>query len=187
MVWSWIYNNKVLFDNKLEEFTMDSMKLILTGLAIVLLLSGNAGAAPRIAILDFELNDITSMPNTPQELLRTASIQPLLEQAIRQSGNYEIVRLKTEDQQAANSSFGYLFRFDDLAAKLGEQFGADWVIVGQHSKPSFLFSYLMAHVINVKNQTLAASYAIELKGNHEKVTQRAVKSLANKIHTLISQ
>lgn len=166
---------------------MNSMKSILIGLTIVLLLLGNAVAAPRIAILDFELNDITSLPNTPQELLRTASIQPLLEQAISQSGDYEIVQIKTGDQQAANSSFGYLFRFDDLAAKLGEQYGADWIIVGQHSKPSFLYSYLIAHVINVETQTLAASYAIELKGNHEKVTQRGVKSLANKIHALIDK
>ncbi|MGZ8944165.1 MAG: DUF2380 domain-containing protein, partial [Methylococcaceae bacterium] len=90
-------------------------------------------------------------------------------------------------QAAANSSFGYLFRFNDLAAKLGEQFGADWIIVSQHTKPSFLFSYLMAHVINVKTQTLVASYDIELKGNHEKVTQRGVKSLANKIHALINR
>ena len=166
---------------------MNSLKSILLAPAMCLLLLSNADAAPRIAILDFELNDITSLPNTPQELLRTASITPLLEQAISGIGNYEIIHIKTEDQQAANSSFGYLFRFNDLAAKLGEQYDADWIIVSQHSKPSFLFSYLIAHVINVKTQTLAASYDIELKGNHEKVTQRGVKSLANKIHGLLNK
>ena len=114
-------------------------------------------------------------------------MRPLLEQAISRYGDFEIIQIKTKDQQAANSSFGYLFRFNDLAVKLGEQYGADWIVVSQHSKPSFLFSYLMAHVINVKTQTLAASYAIELKGNHEKVTQRSVKSLANKIHALIDK
>jgi hypothetical protein len=160
---------------------------ILKTLAISLLLLSNAEAAPRIAVLNFELNDITSLPNTPQEKLRTASMQPLLEQAISQSGDFEIIHIKTEDQIAANSSFGYLFRFNDLAAKLGEQYGADWIIVSQHSKPSFLFSYLMSHVINVKTQTLAASYDIELKGNHEKVTKRGVRSLANKIHALIDR
>ena len=152
-----------------------------------LLLLSNAEAAPRIAVLNFELNDITSLPNIPQEQLRTASMQPLLEQGISQSGAYEIIHIKPEAQLAANSSFGYLFRFNDLAAKLGDQQGADWIVVGQHSKPSFLFSYLMAHVINVKTQALVASYAIELKGNHEKVTQRGVKSLANKIHALINK
>jgi hypothetical protein len=156
-------------------------------LAMSLLLLSNANSAPRIAILNFELNDITSLPNTPQEQLRTATIRPLLEQAISLTGDFEIIDVNAEAQAKANSSFGYLFRFSDLAAKLGEQFGADWIVVSQHSKPSFLFSYLMAHVINVKTQTLAASYAIELKGTHEKVTQRGVKSLANEIHALISE
>ncbi len=165
---------------------MNSLKSTLIALAINLLLLSNVDAAQRIVILNFELNDMTSLPNTPQEQLRTASIRPLLEQAISQSGDYEIIHINTEDQAAANSSFGYLFRFNDLAARLGEQFGADWIIVSQHTKPSFLFSYLMAHVINVKTQTLTASYDIELKGNHEKVTQRGVKSLANKIHALIN-
>jgi hypothetical protein len=166
---------------------MDSLKSILTGLALGLLLLGNADATPRIAILNFELNDITSLPNTPQEQLRTASIRPLLEQALEQTGDYEIVPIKPEDQLAANSSFGYLFRFNDLAAKLGEQYGADWIVVSQHSKPSFLFSYLMSHVINVKTKALVARYDIELKGNHEKVTQRGVKSLAGKIQVLIGK
>ena len=160
-----------------------------TGIILfIILLSSNIGyAASRIAVLNFELNDITSLPNTPQEQLRTASISPLLEQAISATGNYEIIHINAAAQATANSSFGYLFRFNDLAAKLGEQYGADWIIVSQHSKPSFLFSYLMSHVINVKTQTLAASYDIELKGNHEKVTKRGVRSLANKIHALIDR
>ena len=163
---------------------LTSMGIILS---IMLLSSNIANAAPRLAILNFELNDITSLPNTQQEQLRTASIRPLLEQAISQTGDYEIIHINSEAQLAANSSFGYLFRFNDLAARLGEQFGADWIVVSQHSKPSFLYSYLMAHVINVKTQTLAASYDIELKGNHEKVTHRGVRSLANKIHALIDK
>jgi len=166
---------------------MNNLKLTLLALTMSLPLLSNADAAQRIAILNFELNDITSLPNTPQEQLRTASMQPLLEQAISQTSDVEVIHINTEAQLAANSSFGYLFRFNDLAAKLGEQFGADWVVVSHHSKPSFLFSYLMAHVINVKTQTLAASYDIELKGNNEKVTQRGVKSLANKIHKLINK
>lgn len=166
---------------------MNILKATALALAMILLLSNTVNAAQRIAVLNFELNDITSLPNTPQEQLRTASMQPLLEQAISQSGDYEIVHINAAAQAAANSSFGYLFRFNDLAAKLGEQFGADWIVVSQHSKPSFLFSYLMTHLINVKNQTLAASYDIELKGNHEKVTQRGVKSLANQIHTSINK
>ncbi len=88
------------------------MKILKSALLILcmgLLLSNTVYAAQRIAILNFELNDITSLPNTPEERLRTASIHSLLEQAISQSGDYEIVHINVGAQAAANSSFGYLF------------------------------------------------------------------------------
>ena len=163
---------------------LTSMGIILS---LLVLASNMAQAASRIAILDFELNDITSLPNTSQEQLRTAAIRSLLEQALSELGDVEIIHIDAADQAAANSSFGYLFRFNDLAAELGEQLEADWVIVGQHSKPSFLFSYLLAHLVDVKNRKLAADFAIELKGNHEKVTCRGVRSLAKKIHASINK
>ncbi|MFI3119357.1 MAG: hypothetical protein QX203_05225 [Methylococcaceae bacterium] len=42
-------------------------------------------------------------------------------------------------------------------------------------------------MINIKNPAETARYDIELKGNHEKVTQRGVKALADKVHGLIGQ
>ncbi|MDD1621411.1 MAG: DUF3280 domain-containing protein [Methylococcaceae bacterium] len=154
---------------------------------LLVLLSGNGHAAQRIAVLDFELNDMTSMPNTPAELRRTSSMAPLLTQALSRAGDYEIVAVDADGQKSAKASFGYLFRFHDLAARLGQQLGADWVIVSQHSKPSFLYSYLMAHLIRVKTQTLSASFDIELKGNHEKVGQRGINRLADKIREAIER
>lgn len=156
-------------------------------LALLLTCSHSLTAAPRIAILEFELNDITSLPNTPDELIRTASFKPLFEQALSQKGDYEFVQISLTDQQTANAGPGYLFKYHDISAQLGKQFAADWIIVSQHSKPSFLFSYLMVHVIHVTTGKLLARYDIELKGNHEKVTQRGLKTLARKISTLIYQ
>lgn len=144
-------------------------------------------AGERIAVLNFELNDLTFLPNTPQEQRRTASIRPLLEQALGRAGEYEVIGINDSKQAAANPGLGYLFRFPGLAAQLGEKAGADWVIVGQHSKPSFLFSYLLANLIRVKDRTIAVSYAIELKGSHEKVTQKGVESLAGQIREAFAQ
>jgi len=158
------------------------MKHYLPGLMmILLLLSGSVTAGTRIAVLGFELNDITSLPNTPEERIRTASIKHLLEQALAQRGDYQIIQISPAAQEAANAGFGYLFRFDDEVAELGARFGADWVIAAQHSKPSFLFSYLMAHLIDTRAKKRVADFDIELKGNHETVTRRGVKSLAGKI------
>lgn len=163
------------------------MKNYLPGwICVFLLLSGPVNAGIRIAVLDFELNDITSLPNTLEERIRTASIKRLLEQALGECGDYQVIQINPAAQQAANSGFGYLFRFDEEVAKLGEQSGADWVIAGQHSKPSFLFSYLMAHLIDVRTKKRVAGFDVELKGNHEKVTRRGAKNLAGKIDRVIA-
>ncbi|NOR72168.1 MAG: DUF2380 domain-containing protein [Methylomarinum sp.] len=154
-------------------------------LLLMLVLCGTVNAGERIAILSFELNDITSLPNTQTERVRTASIKTLLEQDINRVGDYDIIQISPDQQQAENAGFGYLFRFHDVAAKLGKKYGADWIIVGQHSKPSFLYSYLMAHVINIKTGRLVARYDVELKGNHQKVTQRGVRKLSREINKVI--
>lgn len=164
-----------------------NIKIAAAIILATLLQSGLTQAAPHIAVLPFELNDMTALPNTVEEQRRTASIQPLLEAAITQTGAYQITHISPQNQAEANASFGYLFRFHDLAAKLGGQVEADWVIVGQHSKPSFLYSYLNAQVINVKTKTLVARIDVELKGNHESVTQHGVRALAKKIHAVIKQ
>jgi hypothetical protein len=154
----------------------------------ILLLAGcKVQAAERIAVLDFELNDLTSLPYTPAERRRTAAFRPLLEQALGEAGDYQLIPVNAEDQAAANAGLGYLFRFPELAARLGEQVGADWVVVGRHSKPSFMFSYLIANLIDVKNRTVAACYAIEMKGSHEKVSQHGIEVLAKEIRASIEK
>lgn len=163
--------------------TIKSALLPLAVLALSLT-SPCGNAKPRVAVLNFELSDLTLRPNTPEEQRRTASLRPLLEQALTRSG-YDIVAVDAGAEQLAEAGPGYLFRYHDLAAQLGKQFGADWVIVGRHSKPSFLFSYLMAHLIRVEPQTLAAGFDIELKGNHATVAEHGIRSLADKIDAVI--
>jgi hypothetical protein len=158
------------------------------GLSLGLLLfNTTAFAQPRIAVLAFELNDITSLPNTPQEQARTAAMQPLLEQALKKAGGYDIVHIPVPSQAQSNGSFGYLFRFHEVAAQLGRQYGADWVVVGQHSKPSFLYSYLLVHLINVKHQHLSANFAIEQKGSHISVTEHGMAALADKLSKVLNR
>jgi hypothetical protein len=145
-----------------------------------------ANAVPLIAVLEFELNDITSLPNTPAEIARTSSMAPMLMEALSPSGAYQIAFVDAATQKAANASFGYLFRFHDLAADLGLQQGVDWILVSQHSKPSFLFSYLWVYLIDVKKRAAVARYDIELKGSHQKVTQHGIASLAGKIRATLA-
>lgn len=129
---------------------------------------------------------MTLAPNIPIEVERTASIKPLLEQQLRDS-HYQIVAITTTDQQHANSGVGYLFDHNDVAAHLGQQNGADFIIVGRLHKPSFLFAYLMVHLIEVKTGRLIGNYVTEAKGPQRKMTAKAVESLRVKINLTLQK
>ncbi len=152
----------------------------LFSLIILSCMSFNLSAETKIAILEFELKDMTLAPRIPAELKRTASIKPLLEGEL-QSADYTIISIDLESQKAADSGVGYLFDHHDVAAKLGQQFGADYVLVGRLHKPSFLFSYLMGHLIRVSDARLIGNYISEAKGPNIKLTIKTVESLAVKI------
>ena len=147
---------------------------------ILCLVSINVFAETRIAILDFELKDLTLAPRIPAEIKRTASIKPLLEGELKKA-DYVIISIDPKSQKLADSGVGYLFDHHDVAAKLGKQFGADYILVGRLHKPSFLFAYLMGHLIRVSDAKLIGNYVSEAKGPNRKLTIKAVESLTVKI------
>ena len=137
-------------------------------------------AETRIAILDFELKDLTMMPEVPAEIIRTASIKPLLETELQKAG-YLIISIDHKIQKFADSGVGYLIDHHDVAANLGKQFNADYILVGRLHKPSFLFAYLMGHLIRVSDAKLIGNYISEAKGANKKLTIKTVESLTVKI------
>lgn len=140
----------------------------------------DAIAKSRIAVLDFELKDMTLARGVLAEITRTASIKPMVENELKKSG-YEIVSITQEAQQQATAGVGYLFDHSDVAAQLGKKHGADYVIMGRLHKPSFLFFYLMAHLVDVKKEALIGEYLYEVKGGEKKLVAQGVESLTEKI------
>lgn len=151
-------------------------------LGSILLCMINTGvfAETKIAILDFELKDLTLAPGIPAEIERTASIKPLLTAELISAG-YTVINIDSKSQKMANSGVGYLFDHHDVAAQLGKQFNADYVLVGRLHKPSFLFAYLMGHLIRVSDSKLIGNYISEAKGPNKKLTIKTVESLTVKI------
>lgn len=147
---------------------------------VLLLWELGAIAAPSIAVLDFELKDLTLAPNGPQEVARTASIKAQLETELRQAG-YAVVSIPLAQQQQAEAGVGYLFAHHDQAALLGQQVQADYVLVGRLHKPSFLFAYMIGHLIRVKDARLLGDYTVETKGGDPMLTHKAVETLTVKI------
>lgn len=135
-------------------------------------------AETSIAILDFELNDVTMAPRIPAEIERTASIKAMLEGELKRAG-YKIISIDLDTQHEANGSFGYLFDHNDVAAELGKKVGADYVLVGRLHKPSFLFAYLMGHLVKTGSGGLIENYVVETKGGDKKLTLKAVETFAS--------
>ena len=151
---------------------------------LLTVVSINLQAAPSIAVLEFELKDLTLKPGVPAEIKRTASIKPLLEGELRSAG-YRIVTIPLPAQQAANSGVGYLFDHADVSAQLAKRFDADYVVVGRLHKPSFLFAYLMADLVRVADAKVVGKFISESKGPNAELTIKAVESLTVKIdHSL---
>ncbi|MDP3007710.1 MAG: DUF2380 domain-containing protein [Methylococcales bacterium] len=135
-------------------------------------------AETSIAILDFELSDVTMAPKIPAEIERTASIKAMLEGELKRAG-YKIISIDLNAQHEANSGFGYLFDHNDVAAELGKKVGADYVLVGRLHKPSFLFAYLMGHLVKTGSGGLIENYVVETKGGDKKLTLKAVETFAS--------
>ena len=68
-----------------------------------------------------------------------------------------------------------------VAADLAKKSGADYVLVGRLHKPSYLFAYLMGHLIKTDTGGLIENYVVETKGGDKKLTLKAVETLASKI------
>ena len=70
-------------------------------LLIFFSLSCPAQAQPRLAVLDFELKDMTLAPGIKVEIERTAAIKPMLVKQLQQAG-YNIIPIHKEQQQFAS-------------------------------------------------------------------------------------
>lgn len=95
------------------SFIKTRVRQLLIG--VLLAMANDAYAQTRIAILDFELSDVTLAPGIPAEVARTASIKAMLEEELQRAG-YTIVAVNLDSQHTANGGFGYLFDHNDIAA-----------------------------------------------------------------------
>ena len=96
-----------------------------------------------------------------------------------------MVPIDRDAQTEYARGFGYLFSHHDVAADLGEKYAAEYVLVGRVHKPSALFAYLMAHLVDVRTRTLVGDYVVEVKGPQKKITEKGVATLAKQIHKTI--
>ncbi|WP_394212199.1 DUF2380 domain-containing protein [Enterovibrio calviensis] len=166
-------------------------------LFISLLLAWIPIAFASVAVLDFELNDLTlaesdratqyseNAPNAP-EIARTATLAPLLREALNTQYDFSITPVPTALYAEADQGFGYLFSHPRAVTDLGRVLNTDWVVVSRLHKPSFLFAYLITHVVHVPTGKQLPEIIVEIKGQQQKLNQRGVNTLARQINEAIN-
>jgi hypothetical protein len=137
----------------------------------------------KVMVLDFPLNDLTGLPNPPEELARIAYFNVAFKQKLVDDGA-EIVPVNDQIKAiAAEESATYLFDHTDIAADLAKDSGADYIVIGVAMKPTYLFVYPRLLLVDVKTKRKAFTAYVQMEGswldNH--TTGSSAKRLAGKV------
>ena len=139
--------------------------------------SGPAAAEPRVAVFDFELDNTSLAPSTPEELERTRRLGVQLRELLGVPGRYEVVdiapvRDKIERVRSIRSCNGC-----ELDA--ARQIGADVVAYGWVQKVSNLILNINLVIEDAKTGRHLRADSVDIRGNTDESWQRGLRYLIN--------
>ncbi len=139
----------------------------------------------KVMVLDFTLNDLTDLPNPPQELARIAHFNEAFKQKLASDG-VDIVPVNNKIKSISETqSATYLFDHTDVAASLAEGSGADYIIVGVAMKPTYLFVYPRLLLVDVKTKRKAFTAYVQMEGSW--LDNTTTSSSANRLASKVSE
>ena len=155
--------------------------------SLISLISLTSQAQITIMAVDFELRDVSPLPNAPQEVERTALVDTVIKQTLVENG-YKLIPACEALKKAADQGNSYLYDRPEIAGKLGGDCGADYVLMGQTWKPSFLFVFPQVQVVDTRAnltraQLVVVSRVVQLEAStlDKNVTEAAARNLAKQI------
>jgi len=141
----------------------------------------------KIMVVEFELRDVSPLPNVAQEVERTALIDSVIKKTLAENG-YEIMPACDALKKVYAQGNGYLYDRPEIAGKIGNECGADYVFMGQTWKPSFLFVFPQVQIVDTRKnltreQLVVVSRVVQLEAStlDKNVTENAAKKLAMQI------
>ena len=161
--------------------------LLLTGLSFGAELQVVSPAIKKIMMVDFELRDVSPIPNVTQEVERTALIDSVIRKTLSANG-YQLIPACDELKKASKQGNSYLYDRPEVAGEIGGRCGADYVLMGQTWKPSFLFVFPQVQVVDARKnltreQLVVVSRVVQLEAStlDKNVTEAAGVKLAMQI------
>ncbi|MGQ0443350.1 MAG: DUF2380 domain-containing protein [Methylophilaceae bacterium] len=165
------------------------LKVVLFGWLIFISPNVSSETNAKVMVLDFQLNDLTDLPNAPEELARIAYLSTIFKQKIADSGISVISANDQLKRELPTNSATYLFDQPALAAKLAEDSGADFLIMGVALKPTYLFVYPRVLVVDIKTRkVIYATYSqLESSWLDKNTTMRTANMLADRVNDKLKE
>ncbi len=137
----------------------------------------------KVMIVDFTLNDLTDLPNPPEEIARTADFNHFFKQRLLDDGVELVLVTDSIKAVAAAQSATYLFDHPDIAADLAKDSGADYILLGVAMKPTYLFVYPRLLLVEIKTKRKAFTAYVQMEGSwlEKTTTANSAQRLAEKV------
>lgn len=145
-------------------------------LASALLVSlAPAAAEPRVAVFDFELDNTSPAPSTPEELERTRRLGVQLRELLGVPGRYEVVDVAPVRDKIARVKSIRSCNGCELDA--AQQLGADLVAYGWVQKVSNLILNINVVIEDARTGQPLRADSVDIRGNTDESWQRGLRYL----------
>ncbi|MDO8962577.1 MAG: DUF2380 domain-containing protein [Methylophilus sp.] len=145
-------------------------------------------ALPKIMVLDFQLNDMTGLPNAPEELERIRYLTTTYKQKLTEN-NLQLVPVNEKLLAVIkHQSATYLFDNIETAAELAADSGADYLLINVALKPTYLFVYPRLLLVDIKTKKVVLAKAAQLESSwsDQSTTARTAEKLAEMVSGFFS-
>lgn len=145
--------------------------------------------SPKVVVLAFQLNDLTNLPNAPEELQRIELLSTKFKESLESRGVNVIpegAKVKAEVEQHSPT---YLYDNVETAIELNKETGADYLVIGVALKPTYLFVYPRLILVDVKKRAVVMSKSAQLESSwsDKNTTIRTAEKLAQLIKDKVDQ
>lgn len=134
----------------------------------------------KIMVLDFQLNDMTDLPNAPEEIQRINDLSTNYKRKLTELG-VEVIPVNEKLKAVVkDQSATYLFDNVETAAALAAGSGADYLLIGVALKPTYLFVYPRILLVDIKTKKVVMAKAAQLESSwsDKNTTTRTAEKLA---------
>ncbi|MCB5191085.1 DUF3280 domain-containing protein [Methylobacillus arboreus] len=142
--------------------------------------AANAEVGPKVAVMAFLLNDMTNLPNAPEELKRIDLLSTKFHESLKSKGINVVPEGAKVKSEIEKHSPTYLYDNVETAIELNKNTGADYLVIGVALKPTYLFVYPRLIIVDVKNKSVVMSKSAQLESSwtDENTTIRTAEKLA---------